>query len=154
MTRHRIIEFQDEPHEAIESLEAIGEGRGWCNLTPEVRPDDVVVLAPSVFSLRTRRGAPVATYVTEPPRRGTVPPATVGVLHTRGRLGTEQIHKLLDGVPLRVRQDHQARGLLLEVPPEVPAATVLATMRRLLEELCDYDRTGKWRLEVYERGRA
>jgi hypothetical protein len=39
----------------------------------------------------------------------------------------------------------------LELPAETAATTVLATMVRLLEALCDYDRTGRWRLEVFER---
>ncbi len=151
MTTKRTREFVDDDEAAIEDLEGIAAGRGWCSLTPEVRADDVEVLAPSVFALRTRRGAPLATYVTAPPRRGQPQPATLGVLHTRGRLGSERIAALLGGVPLALRQDHQQRGLLFEVPPGTPARSILSVMRQFLESLCDYDRTGRWRLEVYER---
>lgn len=151
MTTKRTCEFVDDETAAVKELEGIGSGRGWCNLTPEVQADDVEVLAPSVFALRTRKGAPVATYVTSPPRRGQPQASTLGVLHTRGRLGSERIATLLEGVPLALRQDHQQRGLLFEVPPEISAHSVLAVMRHFLESLCDYDRTGRWRLEVYER---
>lgn len=151
MTARHSIEFTDDTQEATGAIDDVAEGRGWCNLTPEVNADDVEVLSPSVFALRTRRGAPVATLVTSPPRRGVPQPGTLGVLHTRGRLGRELIAQLLEGVPLSLRQDHQQRGLLLEVPAELPSTTVLATMCHLLEQLCDYERTGKWRLEVYER---
>lgn len=154
MTTKKTCEFDLDDAVAVEGIEAIAAGRGWCNLTPEVKADDVEVLAPSVFALRTRRGAPVATYVTSPPRRGTPQPSTLGVLHTRGRLGSERIAAILGGVPLSLRQDHQQRGLLFEVPPETSASSVLAVMRHFLESLCDYDRTGRWRLELYERTRG
>jgi len=41
----------------------------------------------------------------------------------------------------------------LEVPPETTSTTLLDVMRSVLSRLCDYDRTGKWRLEVFERAR-
>ena len=151
MTTRNSIEFTDDTDEATKAMDDVAAGRGWCNLTPEVHAEDVEVLSPSVFALRTRRGAPVASLVTSPLRRGVPQPSTLGVLHTRGRLGKELIAELLEGVPLPLRQDHQQRGLLFEVPAELPSATVLATMCHLLERLCDYERSGRWRLEVYER---
>jgi hypothetical protein len=151
VTTHRLVEFADDESTAIEAIATISDGRGWCNLTPEVDSSDVDVLTPSVFSLRVKRGAPVASLVTSPPRKGERRPATLGVLHTRGRLGKERIDDLLDGEAFTVRQDHTQRGLLLEVPPETPAPRVLEVMRRVLATLCDYDRTGKWRLDVFVR---
>ncbi len=151
MTTRHAVEFTDDTRAALGAIDDVAEGRGWCNLTPEVHADDVEVLSPSVFALRTRQGAPVATLVTSPPRRGVPQPGTLGVLHTRGRLGKEFIAQLLEGVPLPLRQDHQQRGLLLEVPAALPSATLLSTMCHVLERLCDYERTGRWRLEVYER---
>src|SRR4029077_14763514 len=87
VTSHRQLEFDDDRGTAIEAISGIASGKGWCNLTPEIDSTDVEVLSVSVFSLRTKRGSPVATLVTSPPRRGTAPPGTLGVLHTRGRLG-------------------------------------------------------------------
>jgi hypothetical protein len=150
-TTHRHVEFADDATPAVEAIDTIADGRGWCNLTPEVEADDVDVLTPSVFSLRVKRGAPIASLVTSPPRKGERRPATLGVLHTRGRLGKARIEQLLDGAGFAVRQDHTQRGLLLEVPPETPSTRVLDVMRSILSALCDYNRTGKWRLEVFER---
>lgn len=151
MTTHRLVEFADDATPAVTAIEGIADGRGWCNLTPEVDASDVDVLTPSVFSLRVKHGAPVASLVTSPPRKGERRPATLGVLHTRGRLGKARIDELLDGAAFAVRQDHTQRGLLLEVPPETPSSTLLDVMRSVLSVLCDYERTGKWRLDVYER---
>ena len=151
MTSHRQLEFEDEQATAAEAIAGIASGKGWCNLTPEIDSTDVEVLSVSVFSLRTKRGSPVATLVTSPPRRGAPRPGTLGVLHTRGRLGAARIQSLLEGAPFPIRQDHTQRGLLLEVPPDAAPAVVLAAMTNLLVGLCDYRRTGKWRLDVFER---
>jgi hypothetical protein len=146
-----MLEFADDTASAEQALDDIADGKGWCNLTPEVDGREVEVLTPSVFSLRVKRGAPVASFVTSPPRKGERRAGTLGILHTRGRLGKERLAQLLDGDGFSVRQDHTQRGLLLDVPPETPTPQVLEVMRTLLSSLCDYERTGKWRLDVYER---
>jgi hypothetical protein len=151
VTTHRHLEFSDDDAPAVEAIDHIADGRGWCNLTPEVEADDVDVLTPSVFSLRVKRGAPIASLVTSPPRKGERRPATLGILHTRGRLGKERIDTLLGGAGYTIRQDHNQRGLLLEVPPEATPSSVLEVMCSALTKLCDYDRTGTWRLDVFER---
>lgn len=151
MTTQRLVEFADDPAPAVAAIDGIADGRGWCNLTPEVDASEVDVLTPSVFSLRVKQGAPVASLVTSPPRKGERRPASLGVLHTRGRLGKARIDELLGGARFAVRQDHTQRGLLLEVPPDTTASTLLDVMRSVLSVLCDYDTTGKWRLEVFER---
>jgi hypothetical protein len=150
-TTHQLLEFGDDATGAEAAMEGIADGRGWCNLTPEVDGSDVDVLTPSVFSLRVKRGAPVASLVTSPPRKGERRPATLGILHTRGRLGKERLAQLLDGESFSIRQDHTQRGLLLDVPADTPVPRVLELMRHLLSVLCDYERTGRWRLDVYER---
>ncbi|HUD68647.1 MAG TPA: hypothetical protein VMQ40_00245 [Acidimicrobiales bacterium] len=151
MTTHRQLEFADEQAGAIEAIASIANGKGWCNLTPEIDSTDIEVLSVSVFSLRTKRGSPVATLVTSPPRKGIPRAGTLGVLHTRGRLGAARIESMLNGVAFPIRQDHTQRGLLLEVPGEVDPATVLTVMTSVLADLCDYRRTGNWRLDVFER---
>jgi hypothetical protein len=151
VTTRRLVEFSSDDAEAVTALEALRGGRGWCNLTPEVAADDVDVLGVNVLSLRVKRGAPVATYVTSPAKRGEERPSTLGVLHTRGRLGATRIDSMLEGASYALRQDHNQRGLLLEVPPTAEPAEVLACMQRMLSSLCDYDRTGTWRLDVFER---
>jgi hypothetical protein len=151
MTTKHQLEFADETEGAIDALTSIAEGRGWCNLTPEVSADDVGVLTPSVFSLRTKQGAPVASFVTSPPKRGEPRPSSLGVLHTRGRLGAARIADLLAGASFAVRQDHTQRGLLLEVPADTAPPAILEAMRRLLTGLSDFEPTGRWRMDVFER---
>ena len=151
MTTQRLVAFRDDHAEALSAIDEVADGKGWCNLTPEVADDDVDVLSVNVLSLRVKKGAPVASYVTSPPKRGERRPSTLGVLHTRGRLGKDRIAELLGPATFTVKQDHQQRGLLLEVPPGAPAVTVLGAMQQLLEGLCDYERTGRWRLDVYQR---
>ena len=151
MTAHRQLEFADEQAGAVDAIAGIASGKGWCNLTPEIDSTDVEVLSVSVFSLRTKRGSPVATLVTSPPRRGTPRAGTLGVLHTRGRLGAARIDPLLNGAAFPLRQDHTQRGLLFEVPADAEPATVLRVMTSLLVGLCDYRMTGNWRLDVFER---
>lgn len=151
MTTKRRIEFTDDVAEAVGSIDAIEEGRGWCNLTPEVTSEEVPDLRVNIYSLRVKKGAPVATYVSSPVRRGIRQSGTIGVLHTRGKLGMERVTALLDGAAFPVKQDHTQRGLLLEVPTSTSPSQILAVMCSVLGSLCDYDRTGTWRLDVYER---
>jgi hypothetical protein len=150
-TTRRALEFSDDHGEAAAAIGTIADGAGWCNLTPQIDVDDVEVLSPSVFSLRTKQGAPVASFVTSPPKRGMRMPSTLGVLHTRGRLGKERVTQLMGGEAFLIRQDHQTRGLLLELPADTVSSTVLETMCRLLDALCTYERTGRWRMEIFER---
>lgn len=151
MTTKRQLEFTDDRTDALAALDSIVDGKGWCNVTPEVSADDVAVLTPSVFSLRAKHGAPVASYVPAPPRKGERRSGTLGILHTRGRLGRERIATMLDGAPFGLRQDHAQRGLLLEVPPETPSSTLLEVTCTVLGSLCDFERTGRWRMDVFER---
>jgi hypothetical protein len=151
VTTRRQVDFTEELAEPLAALDAVAAGRGWCNLTPEIVADDVEVLSVNVFQLRAKRGAPVATFVTAPSRKGDPQPSTLGVLHTRGKLGMERIDRILDGAPFGVRQDHMQRGLLLEVPVETSSSLVLTSMRALLTALCDYEPTGRWRMDVFER---
>lgn len=151
MTSRRQLEFAGDRAGAVEAIASIADGKGWCNLTPEIDSTEVEVLSVSVFSLRTKRGSPVATLVTSPPRKGIARAGTLGVLHTRGRLGSDRINTLLNGAPFLLRQDHTQRGLLLEVPGDADPSTVLAIMTSLLTGLCEYRMTGNWRLDVFER---
>jgi len=58
------------------------------------------------FGLRLNKGVTVATFVTTAPRHGVAQPSTLGVLHSRSRLGSERITSMLAGAPFTVRQDH------------------------------------------------
>jgi len=126
----------------------VADGRGWCNLSPDVE-EEVADMKVNYFGLRLNKGVDVASYVTAPPRRGVAQPSTLGVLHSRSRLGRERIMLMLGGAPFVIRQDHNTRGLLLDVPVDTPAERVLTVMCTLTESLCDYEFKGSWTLSRF-----
>ena len=150
MTTPTSISFSNDRTEAIGAIESVDAGRGWCNVVPNV-VDDVDELKVNFLGLRKLEGVTVATFVSRPARHGTAQPSSLGVLHTRGRLGRARIAELVDGAPFRLTQDHNQRGLLLEVPADTPAALVLDVMCRCTTALCDVAMTGTWRLDRYLR---
>ena len=135
---------------ALAAVESIAEGRGWFNVVPRVI-DDVPDLKVNFTGLWVNRGVPKASFVTSAPRVGVPQPSMLGVLHSRGRLGGERIRELLAGAPFIGRQDHNQRGLLLEVPVGTSAQQVLDVMCNVTAALCDYEMTGSWRLDLYVR---
>lgn len=150
MTTPSQLLFSDDRAAAVEALASVSKGRGWCNVMPEV-VDDVPDLKVNVFGFWSSPGVPVASYVTAAPKRGEVLPSSLGLLHSRGRLGRERITLLLGGAPFAIRQDQRQRGLLLDVPADAPAAQVLYVMCTMAESLCEFEMTGRWRLDLYRR---
>ncbi|MFI5034780.1 MAG: hypothetical protein ACHQFZ_01065 [Acidimicrobiales bacterium] len=150
MSAHTQLHFSHERAAPVQAVESIAAGRGWCNVVPDV-VDDVADLKVNYFGLWVNRGASVASFVTSPPRAGVAQPSTLGVLHSRGRLGRELIAALVGDPALPLEQDHSQRGLILGVPPATPASHVLDLMCSLSAALCDFDMTGTWRLDLYVR---
>ncbi len=148
MTTPTVITFSEDRERAVAALDAVGDGRGWCNVSPHVE-EEVPDMKVNYFGLRLNKGVTVASYVTAPPRRGEAQPSTLGVLHSRSRLGRERVDEMLAGAPFIIRQDHNTRGLLLEVPVATSGAQVLTVMCSLTESLCDYDFTGQWTLSQF-----
>jgi hypothetical protein len=148
LTTPKSITFSDDRESAIAAIDAVAGGRGWCNVSPNVE-DEVPDMKVNYFGLRLNKGVTVASFVTAPPRRDVAQPSTLGVLHSRSRLGRERVAEMLDGAPFPVRQDHNTRGLLLEVPVATSALLVLTVMCSLTEALCDYDFTGRWTLSQF-----
>ncbi|MGB8196808.1 MAG: hypothetical protein WCF25_07360 [Acidimicrobiales bacterium] len=148
MTTPTVLTFSDDRVAAVAALDGVGEGRGWCNVAPVVE-EEVADMKVNYFGLRLNKGVTVASFVTAVPRRGVAQPSTLGVLHSRSRLGKERIAAMLDGAPFVTKQDHNTRGLLLEVPVATPSALVLTVMCSLTEALCDYDFTGRWTLSQF-----
>jgi hypothetical protein len=144
------LSFSDDRSEALRAIDSISGGHGWCNVVPGVT-EDVKDLTMNGFGLWVSSGVCVASFVTEMPRRGTDQPSSLGLLHTRHRLGRERIATLIGNAPFNVRQDHTQRGLLLDVPPATTADVVLEVMCTLTAHLCDYDLTGSWRLDLFMR---
>jgi hypothetical protein len=143
-----VITFSSERAQALAAVAAVGDGRGWCNVSPNVE-EEVPDMKVNYFGLRFNKGVTVASYVTAPARKGVAQPSTLGVLHSRSRLGRERIAEMLAGAPFSVRQDHNSRGLLLEVPVDTAPEQVLTVMCNLTEALCDYDFTGTWTLSQF-----
>jgi hypothetical protein len=148
MTQPTVLTFSEDRLAAVAALEGVGDGRGWCNVAPVVE-EEVADMKVNYFGLRFNKGVTVASFVTAAPRRGVAQPSTLGVLHSRSRLGTERIATMLNGAPFVTKQDHNSRGLLLEVPVATPSRQVLEVMCSLTEALCDYDFTGRWTLSQY-----
>jgi hypothetical protein len=148
VTTPTVFTFSDDRDNAIVAIDAVSEGRGWCNVSPNVE-EEVADMKVNYFGLRLNKGVTVASYVTAPPRHGVAQPSTLGVLHSRSRLGRERIDAMLAGAPFALKQDHNTRGLLFEVPVATPGAQVLAAMCSLTEALCDYDFTGQWTLSQF-----
>lgn len=150
MSTRSELQFSDDRDEAIKSVESIASGRGWCNVVPGV-VDDVADLKVNIFGLWVNQGVAVASFVTAAPRHGVALPSSLGILHSRGRLGRERITILLGGAPFAIRQDHSQRGLLLDVPADTNAAKVIDLMCSMTASLCDFTMTGSWRMDLYVR---
>ena len=150
VTERSQLEFSTDLTAALKAIDSIAEGRGWCNVVPRV-VEDVPDHKINFGGLWVNKGVVEASFVTAPPRHGEAQPSALGVLHTRGKLGRERIASLLEGAPFRVTQDHNQRGLLLEVPVGTPAKQVLDVMISMASSLCDYEMTGIWRMDLYVR---
>jgi hypothetical protein len=137
--------FSTDRDQAIDAIGSVASGRGWCNVTPLVE-EDVDEMKVNYFGLRFNKGVVVASYVTVAPKKGVEQPSTIGLLHSRGRLGRERINELLAGAPFTTKQDHNSRGLLLSVPTSTTPSEILNVMCTLTEELCDYQFIGSWTL--------
>ncbi|MGD1013500.1 MAG: hypothetical protein ABR963_03810 [Acidimicrobiales bacterium] len=150
MRQHSELHFSDDRETAVATLESIGQGKGWCNVIPDVE-DDVPDLQVNFLGMWSNRGVAMASLITMPERHGVAQPSSLGLLHSRGRLGRERVAALLDGAPFQTRQDHSQRGLVLEVPAGTAARLILDVMCSLTSSLCDYEMTGTWRLDTYHR---
>jgi hypothetical protein len=149
MTTKSRLYFNEDRGDAIAAMDSIAEGRGWCNVMPRVA-DDVPDIKVNFIGW-TNHGVPQASFVTSPPRHGQAQTSSLGVLHSRGRLGKDRIKTMLNGAGFPIRQDHAQRGIVLIVPPKALSSDVLEVMCSLTTELCDYEMTGGWRFELYVR---
>ncbi|MGH9019633.1 MAG: hypothetical protein ACRDV0_01245 [Acidimicrobiales bacterium] len=148
MTTQREFQFHDDRDEALRAIDDVASGRGWVNLTPLI-DDDAPDMRVNVVGLWKTYGNVVATFVTAAPRRGVAVASSLGVLHTRGRLGAERVASLVGDAGFVLRQDNAQRGVLLDVPADAPARAVLDVMCAFADALCDYDARGGWRMRVF-----
>lgn len=148
MTTPRHLRFSSDRADAEAAIASVSDGRGWCNVTPLVE-EDIPDMKVNYFGLWLNKGVAVASYVTSPPRKGVPQPSTLGVLHSRSRLGTDRVALMLGGAPFTIKQDHNTRGLLLNVPHSATPTEILTVMCSLTESLCDYDFTGSWDMAIF-----
>ncbi len=148
MSTRTSLVLNDERGPVLAELASVGSGAGWCNLSPRV-VEDVEPIRVNVFGLWANRGTPVATYLTNAPRKGEPAPSTIGVLHTRGRLKADYLRDLVAGTPLRVVQNHAQRGLLLEAPVDLDVGVVLDVMCRAARELCQHTLAGGYVVTLF-----
>jgi hypothetical protein len=150
MTTHSQLRFSEARGDAVAAIDAIASGRGWCNVVP-IAVDDVPDLKVNLLGFWLNSGVPVASYVTTAPRHGEAQPSSLGLLHSRGRLGRTRIAELLGGAPFIVQQDKKERGLVMAVPIGIAASLILDTMCTMTESLCEYEMTGDWRMDLFVR---
>ncbi|HEY1825932.1 MAG TPA: hypothetical protein VGG21_08255 [Acidimicrobiales bacterium] len=142
--------FSEDRSEALAAIESIAGGKGWCNILPRIVDDDVPDIHINFIGW-TNRGITKASFVTEAPKNAQPQPSSLGVLHSGGRVGRARVTAMLEGAPYSIRQDHSQRGLILIVPPSAASSEVLDVMCRFSSELCEYERAGGWRFELFER---
>jgi hypothetical protein len=142
------LRFSNDRSDAEAAIASVGEGRGWCNVTPLVE-EEIPDMKVNYFGLWLNKGVAVASYVTAPPRKGVPQSSTLGVLHSRSRLGAERVTLMLQGAPYTIKQDHNTRGLLLNVPRTSPPTEILNVMCSLTEALCDYEFIGSWDIATF-----
>lgn len=131
-----------------------GAHRGWINLQPGIRDEDVPP-RPSGLGLLFALPAhvvPVCTWVAGRPNRHGVELDSVGVQHA---VGTRVVARLAGlGLPLpegwRWTQDNPRRGLVVRVPADTPHQAQLGWLLEAGMALCTIDMTGDWRALVYE----
>lgn len=124
--------------------------RGWVNLLPEVEPGFEPPPRNLVVALFSSRGdaVPLATWAAPEPAGG---PASVGIQHGSG---PQALIRLADaGLPLpdgwRKASDHPRRGLVVLVPSDAPADSVVRWLLRAAAELSTVPLTGHWLAQVH-----
>jgi hypothetical protein len=148
VTTPQHLRFSSDRAEAQAAIASVSNGRGWCNVTPLVE-EEIPDMKVNYFGLWLNKGVTVASYVTSPPRKGVAQPSSLGVLHSRSRLGAERVALMLRGAPYTIKQDHNTRGLLLVVPLTSPPEEIINVMCSLTESLCDYEFTGSWDMATF-----
>jgi hypothetical protein len=148
VTTPQHLRFSSDRSEAETAIASVNDGRGWCNVTPLVE-EEIPDMKVNYFGLWLNKGVTVASYVTSPPRKGVPQQSSLGVLHSRSRLGAERVALMLRGAPYTIKQDHNTRGLLLNVPLTSPPEEIVNVMCSLTESLCDYEFTGSWDMATF-----
>ena len=150
------FEFRVEDAGAVVSaMDRLGAAhRGWINLQPGVREEDVPPPPGGLAVLFTTpsNDVPVCTWVAGSEGRHGVEPDSVGVQHGCGARVVARLAGLGAPVPEGWRwvQDHPRRGLVIRTPVGTPHEAQLAWLLEAGAALSTIRLTGEWRATVYE----
>ena len=143
----------EEPDAVVAEMDRLGAAhKGWINLLPEVREEDVPPPPVGLSTLLTGRvhDIPICTWVPGRQGRRGVEPDAVGIQHNGG---TKIVRHLTEiGVPVpdgwRPEQDHPRRGLVLRVPVGVGHAEQLRWLLEAGSALSTVRLTGTWVAQI------
>jgi hypothetical protein len=142
--------------ELVAFMDVLGQAReGWVNLQPSADAEqEYTALRPSVLGGMLSGTVAQVTMGTWIPAKGGRRPGRVerlGLFHPTGRGAKARLAQ--KGLPVpagwKVRQDHQRRGLILDVPVGTDHGQVLDWAVQAGTLLCPVPLTGRWRAVVY-----
>jgi hypothetical protein len=155
----RVERFEFTPDEATRVIGYMDElalaGDGWINLLPGIsgREEEEPIIPTGLAALFGSRQQPttMCTWVAPTRSRRGLRPATIGILHPRGRRVVLQLASLDTPVPegWRVTQDHVRRGLVVQPADGAPQASVLDWTLRAGAVLCAETLSGTWQASVH-----
>ncbi len=132
-----------------------GDGRGWINVGPSLRDDQMDQISEPTLLGRwfSGRGPAVPMGTWTPPRAATSRAAApiVGIEHGAGPKALEQLREA--GAPLpqgwRKVQDHAKNGIVVEPAPAAPHSEVLGWIIAACWALCPFNTDDNWIAEVH-----
>lgn len=129
-------------------------GRGWLNLHPGVRDDELPPPRTSLFDVFSGRGPDIPECTVLPgstSRSGRKEPLSVGVRHSSGPKAADRLRDQGWPVPPAwvVTQDHPKRGLVAAVPDSADLTEVVEWLMGAGERLSVVPTTGWWHVRIY-----
>lgn len=143
-----------QPGTVLDHMQRLGiEHRGWLNLQPGVREEDVPSAGPiSMLFAGSVHAVPVCTWVAGHEGRHGVEADALGIQHAAGPRALAGL--AAGGLPLpagwRSAQDHPRRGVVVRTPPGTPHQEQLDWLLRAGEALTAVPVTGDWLATVFE----
>ena len=145
-TRHRTFSITsidiDGIADEMRSFAEGADGKRWLNVVPDA--DDTEIHTGSIFwRMFSSRGPviPQLTWVPAHPGKNGVEPAQVGLAHATGRQALDRLAGRGISVPSGFRpiQDHQKRGVIFVLDPNVPAPSIVQFGMGALRELSPFE---------------
>lgn len=140
--------------DAMDGLVAMADGRGWVNIQPWVDEEDLPAEAPFSRAFSNRGPAvPTGTWVPAHMRRRRGVPASLGLAHPAGRFVVRQLAERGVMMPpgAEVRQDHNRRGLVLDLADGTAPTVVVDFIITAIETLATVPVDDRWVAEVLRR---